>query len=282
MLNIVTMAGERTDAAGEVTLYEKLKILKEWICDCLTCSLPCCLNDDYNNFNEEEGEQSQQQPPHDLHPQTEPMQIEIAGSPSKISHDEAKKFEEMKIDVKPLENQTESNTPNATKTLEEKKSPTEIKSPTHFDDLELTSLNSLSKKLPIEQYPKGEFFIISSSHCHLLAKIREVKLNTPYSFIAAEEEWKNEDEENNSKEKDANFNEFQDDYKLHLVYEERYTLFSEYRKGIKISREDWLSATPELIAQHVAKRLGDKFRTVLDAFCGAGGNTIQVINLNEV
>lgn len=53
----------------------------------------------------------------------------------------------------------------------------------------------------------------------------------------------------------------------------RYSLFSKFDEGIKLDRESWFSVTPEKIAQHIAERC--KCDTIIDAFCGAGGNTIQ-------
>lgn len=37
--------------------------------------------------------------------------------------------------------------------------------------------------------------------------------------------------------------------------------------------ESWFSVTPEKIAEHIAERC--KCDTIIDAFCGAGGNAIQ-------
>ena len=37
--------------------------------------------------------------------------------------------------------------------------------------------------------------------------------------------------------------------------------------------ESWFSVTPEAIAAHIAERC--RCDTIVDAFCGAGGNTIQ-------
>ncbi|KAF2887114.1 hypothetical protein ILUMI_19059 [Ignelater luminosus] len=56
-------------------------------------------------------------------------------------------------------------------------------------------------------------------------------------------------------------------------YTRRYSLFSKFDQGIKLDRESWFSVTPEKIAQNTAKRC--QCDTIVDAFCGAGGNTIQ-------
>ncbi|XP_075525241.1 trimethylguanosine synthase 1 isoform X1 [Dermacentor variabilis] len=54
---------------------------------------------------------------------------------------------------------------------------------------------------------------------------------------------------------------------------QRYRLFSKFDKGIQLDEESWFSVTPEGIAKHIAKRC--KADVVIDAFCGAGGNSIQ-------
>lgn len=57
-------------------------------------------------------------------------------------------------------------------------------------------------------------------------------------------------------------------------FKRRYSLFSLYDNGILLDKESWYSVTPECIAQHHALRL--QCDVVLDAFCGAGGNSIQL------
>ncbi|CAB3386855.1 Hypothetical predicted protein [Cloeon dipterum] len=54
----------------------------------------------------------------------------------------------------------------------------------------------------------------------------------------------------------------------------RYQLFSKFDGGIQLDQESWFSVTPEEIAKHVAERCR-QCDVVVDAFCGAGGNTIQ-------
>ncbi|KAJ1954718.1 RNA trimethylguanosine synthase activity protein, partial [Dispira parvispora] len=56
-------------------------------------------------------------------------------------------------------------------------------------------------------------------------------------------------------------------------WHQRYNLFSQYDKGIWMDEQGWYSVTPEAIAHDIAKRCEGK--TVIDAFCGVGGNTIQ-------
>eukprot|EP00826_Nyctotherus_ovalis_P042780 TRINITY_DN4453_c0_g1_i2.p1 TRINITY_DN4453_c0_g1~~TRINITY_DN4453_c0_g1_i2.p1 ORF type:complete len:372 (-),score=113.57 TRINITY_DN4453_c0_g1_i2:461-1576(-) len=56
-------------------------------------------------------------------------------------------------------------------------------------------------------------------------------------------------------------------------YDKRYYLFSKYDQGIKLDEESWYSVTPEVIAEHIAKKC--RCNCILDAFCGAGSNSIQ-------
>ncbi|XP_064486506.1 trimethylguanosine synthase-like [Ornithodoros turicata] len=60
---------------------------------------------------------------------------------------------------------------------------------------------------------------------------------------------------------------------LQKYWAQRYRLFSKFDRGIQLDEESWFSVTPEQIAKHIARRC--KGDIVIDAFCGAGGNTIQ-------
>ncbi|KAK2576626.1 hypothetical protein KPH14_005293 [Odynerus spinipes] len=67
--------------------------------------------------------------------------------------------------------------------------------------------------------------------------------------------------------------EVDNDKTLMKYWVKRYRLFSKFDQGIKLDRESWFSVTPEKIAEHIAERC--KCDTIIDAFCGAGGNAIQ-------
>lgn len=68
------------------------------------------------------------------------------------------------------------------------------------------------------------------------------------------------------------------DYKY---WSQRYQLFNKWECGVILDETAWYSVTPEGIAQHHATRCSslpqhsDRQLTVLDLFCGAGGNAIQ-------
>ena len=51
-------------------------------------------------------------------------------------------------------------------------------------------------------------------------------------------------------------------------------MFSRFDEGIELDNESWFSVTPEAIAQHIAERC--RCDVIIDAFCGVGGNAIQV------
>ena len=63
---------------------------------------------------------------------------------------------------------------------------------------------------------------------------------------------------------------------------QRYQLFNKWECGVILDETAWYSVTPEGIARHHAMRCcslprhSDRQVTVLDLFCGAGGNAIQL------
>ncbi|OMH79195.1 Trimethylguanosine synthase [Zancudomyces culisetae] len=80
------------------------------------------------------------------------------------------------------------------------------------------------------------------------------------------------------------------DPSLRKYWRQRYTLFSKYDDGILLDPQSWYSVTPECIAQHIAEKASgcasqdqgldkmgcqEREQIAIDAFCGAGGNTIQ-------
>lgn len=63
------------------------------------------------------------------------------------------------------------------------------------------------------------------------------------------------------------------DRTLYKYWCKRFSLFSLFDLGIKLDRESWFSVTPEKVAIYTAQRCACD--VIIDAFCGAGGNTIQ-------
>ncbi|KAE8965342.1 hypothetical protein PR002_g28702 [Phytophthora rubi] len=57
-------------------------------------------------------------------------------------------------------------------------------------------------------------------------------------------------------------------------YRQRHTLFEKFEDGIQLDHESWYSVTPQVIAEHIAKRLSCDI--VVDPFSGCGGNVIQL------
>ena len=75
--------------------------------------------------------------------------------------------------------------------------------------------------------------------------------------------------------------EFRNNYKYYeKFWKRRYKLFSKFDQGIIIdSLESWYSVTPEAIARDQAEycyeMLNSRNITILDGYCGIGGNSIQ-------
>lgn len=65
-----------------------------------------------------------------------------------------------------------------------------------------------------------------------------------------------------------------EDPTLAKYFAQRYRFFSLFDRGIKLDHESWFSVTPERIAQHQARRCA--CNVAIDAFCGVGGNSIQL------
>ncbi|CAG9560977.1 unnamed protein product [Danaus chrysippus] len=61
--------------------------------------------------------------------------------------------------------------------------------------------------------------------------------------------------------------------KMLKYWKKRHSLFHRFDDGIRLDRESWFSVTPENVARHIANKC--HYDVVVDAFCGAGGNTIQ-------
>lgn len=61
---------------------------------------------------------------------------------------------------------------------------------------------------------------------------------------------------------------------LHKYWAQRHRFFVKFDEGIRLDNESWFSVTPEVIALHQASRCQSD--VVVDAFCGAGGNAIQL------
>ncbi|RPB00621.1 S-adenosyl-L-methionine-dependent methyltransferase [Choiromyces venosus 120613-1] len=59
-------------------------------------------------------------------------------------------------------------------------------------------------------------------------------------------------------------------------WRQRYSLFTRYDEGIWITQNGWFEVTPEKVARKIADHVLDSpVETILDVFCGIGGNTIQ-------
>lgn len=70
------------------------------------------------------------------------------------------------------------------------------------------------------------------------------------------------------------------DARLAKYWAQRYRLFRKFDEGIRLNDTAWFSVTPEKIAEHVAARMCPrsvrKSNLVVAAFCGVGGDAIQL------
>eukprot|EP00004_Rigifila_ramosa_P020566 TRINITY_DN5345_c0_g1_i3.p1 TRINITY_DN5345_c0_g1~~TRINITY_DN5345_c0_g1_i3.p1 ORF type:complete len:452 (-),score=108.63 TRINITY_DN5345_c0_g1_i3:17-1372(-) len=57
-------------------------------------------------------------------------------------------------------------------------------------------------------------------------------------------------------------------------WKRRYSLWSRFDEGVWMDRDMWFSVSPEEVAKHTAERMSCGL--VVDGFCGAGGNSIQL------
>ncbi|RPB13281.1 S-adenosyl-L-methionine-dependent methyltransferase [Morchella conica CCBAS932] len=59
-------------------------------------------------------------------------------------------------------------------------------------------------------------------------------------------------------------------------WRQRQKLFTRYDEGVWMTHDAWYEVTPEKVAEKIAQHIFESgAETVIDAFCGVGGNTIQ-------
>ena len=69
---------------------------------------------------------------------------------------------------------------------------------------------------------------------------------------------------------------FPEEEKSNSYYVQRYYFFSLFDNGIQMDQESWFSVTPEEISDYISSIIPDSFNsTILDGFCGCGGNIIS-------
>ena len=123
------------------------------------------------------------------------------------------------------------------------------------DDLNCFALDLLKEN--------GEFqikFSNSSNNAYIL-KIKEVEIEDDY--YKQVEYAKNHEKNSYLKNTAPNIK----------FWRQRYYYFSKFDKGIQMDKEAWYTVTPEEIAKYTAKLI--KGKTIIDGFCGCGGNVIQ-------
>ena len=115
----------------------------------------------------------------------------------------------------------------------------------------------LEEKGPINiiNHPKSSYFFVS--------KMELVKFNDHFDDLLEKGKiFKKEQLADENKSSSPENNWFQ-----------RYYYYSKYDEGILLDEESWWSVTPEIIAEYTAKLARNC--SVIDGFCGSGGNVIQ-------
>ena len=114
---------------------------------------------------------------------------------------------------------------------------------------------------------EGPIKIIEKENKLFLIKIQKVKIEDNFKELYEKGKEKNNNLKYYNQKKEAgNLPEISFFYK-------RYYYYSKYDKGIKMDYESWYSVTPESIAKYIA--LLTRGKTIIDGFCGSGGNVIQ-------
>lgn len=112
--------------------------------------------------------------------------------------------------------------------------------------------------IDVNEYETDKILLVGRSDKKLLVKITTKKLEY-HHYKKSNKEYDIESIDNNIKK----------------YFYDRYLLFSKFDENILLDYESWFSVTPEPIAEDTAKRV-KKDSIILDAFCGVGGNSIQV------
>ena len=118
-----------------------------------------------------------------------------------------------------------------------------------------------AKSFPIEKHPTNRLFVLGGHQRRMLCKIKSVWLDP--SPLSTKRTMESSDKEKTN------------DPVIEKYWSNRYYLFERFDEGVKLDQESWFSVTPEAVAKHIAARF-EGFSQVLDGFCGAGGDSIQL------
>ena len=114
---------------------------------------------------------------------------------------------------------------------------------------------------------EGPIKIIEKENKLFLIKIQKVKIEDNFKELYEKGKEKNNNIKYYKQKKEAGYLP-----EISFFYK-RYYYYSKYDKGIKMDYESWYSVTPESIAKYIA--LLTRGKTIIDGFCGSGGNVIQ-------
>lgn len=135
---------------------------------------------------------------------------------------------------------------------------------------EVVEIKQENFHLDIDEYPINQLQITGKENHKLLMRVRSTKLTSPK---INEDHLKDKANSNGRSQQKVK-------KELEKYYKNRFRLFSLFDHGIKMDDEAWFSTTPETIAEYTAKRISGG--VILDAFCGVGGNSIQVSHSSKV
>lgn len=136
----------------------------------------------------------------------------------------------------------------------------------------ITQNNAISKK-SVSEPPDWIKCTVSKIRRKLKGTLYDSTMSNDNNLVN-KQNVNNSDSKSNDDTSQNNGMEVHKDLKKYWV--KRYRLFSKFDEGIKLDYESWFSVTPEKIAIHIAKKC--KSDIIIDAFCGAGGNSIQFAN----
>ena len=146
-------------------------------------------------------------------------------------------------------------------------------------------LSKLINNIPLCPIEKE---ILSSKHLFYMCALQASELKQAIVIMSVKDfSYKKDNQLKNSDDNCSPSTEEAAEYNKHHLtpnvakyYKDRYYLFSKYDQGIMLDEEShilligWFSVTPEEIAVYIAELCQSK--VVMDGFCGAGGNTIQL------
>ena len=160
-----------------------------------------------------------------------------------------------------------SKTPHKNKTSKEKKD--NLNYETTLEIMPLISNNKQNNLMSVEKneiiennkFLKDKLNSKDEEKILILIKKTYINFNTPeYLFTKGKKD----------------LDKYPESEKYNNYFSQRFYFFSLYDKGIQMDQESWYSVTPEEISEYISSIIPDASNsTILDGFCGCGGNVIS-------